>query len=371
LRYAADRLRYARGTRLVLGNALAGRLLRNLLDRSVPVWFDAKTLRLETEGGAVTGLIVEKDGASKRIRALRGVVMAGGGFPASAQMRARHLPQPTPQYTPAYEGCTGVTLELAQAVGAALGRPGEDNALWFPSSIATRADGSTAVYPHIVLDRAKPGLIAVNSAGRRFVDEAVSYHEFTRAMYRAHRVEPSIPAWLVCDRRFLWKYGLGMIRPLTLRIDSFVQRGYLHRADSVHALAREIGVDPEGLAQTVRRHNEYAGTGVDPEFGKGGNPYDLGNGDPGHRPNPCIGPIERPPFFAVAVVPTPLGTSLGLSTDANAQVLDAGGEPIDGLYACGNDMHSVMGGEYPGAGSQLGLAMTFGYLAALHALGRG
>ena len=370
-RYAADRLRYARGTRLVLGNALAGRLLRNLLDRGVPVWFDAKTLRLETEAGAVTGLLVEQGGATKRIRARRGVVMAGGGFPASAQMRARHLPQPTPEYTPAYEGCTGATLELAQAAGAALGRPGEDNALWFPSSVARRADGSTAVYPHIVLDRAKPGLIAVNSAGRRFVDEAASYHEFTRAMYRAHRSVPGIPAWLVCDRRFLWKYGLGMIRPLTLRIDPFVRRGYLRRAESVHALAREIGVDPDGLAQTVRRHNEYARTGVDPEFGKGGNPYDLGNGDPAHRPNPCIGPIERPPFFAVAVLPTPLGTSLGLSTDANARVVDARGEPIAGLYACGNDMHSVMGGEYPGAGSQLGLAMTFGYLAALDAVGRG
>jgi succinate dehydrogenase/fumarate reductase flavoprotein subunit len=149
-----------------------------------------------------------------------------------------------------------------------------------------------------------------------------------------------------------------------------VRRGYLRRADSIDALAREIGVDPAGLAETVRRHNEYARNGVDPEFGKGGNRYDLGNGDPAHGPNPCLGPIDRPPFFAVAVLPTPLGTSLGLSADEHARVLDARGEPIAGLYACGNDMHSVMGGEYPGAGSQLGLAMTFGFLAALHATGR-
>ncbi len=371
LRYAADRLRYARGTRLVLGNALAGRLYRNLLDREVPVWLEARTLALETDAGAIAGLVVERDGRRVRIRARRAVVMAGGGFPASPEMRARHLPLPTPEHTPAYEGCTGETLALAQAAGAALGPPGLDNALWFPSSIARRADGSTAVYPHIVLDRAKPGLVAVNSAGRRFVDEAVSYHEFTRAMYRAHRDTPAIPAWLVCDRRFLWKYGLGMIRPLTLRLDAFVRRGYLRRADTIEALARAIGVDPAGLTDTVRRHNEYARTGVDPEFGKGGNRYDLGNGDPAHGPNPCLGPIDRPPFFAVAVVPTPLGTSLGLSTDENGQVCDARGDPIPGLYACGNDMHSAMGGEYPGAGSQLGLAMTFGYLAALHAAGQG
>jgi len=370
-RYAIDRLRYARGTRLVLGNALAGRLLRNLLDRGVRVWYESETVGLVREADGVVGLVVEHEGRRSRVRALRAVVMAGGGFPANAQLRERHLPQPTPQYTPAYEGCTGETFELARSVGAALGEPGLDNALWFPSSIAPRADGSTAVYPHIVLDRAKPGLVAVNSAGRRFVDEAVSYHEFTRAMYRAHQSVPSIPAWLVCDRRFLWKYGLGMVRPMTLRIERFVRRGYLHRADSISALAASIGVDPQGLEETVRRHNEFARIGVDRDFGKGGNRYDLGNGDPDHVPNPCLGRIENAPFFAVAVVPTPLGTSLGLSTDAQARVLDTEGEPIPGLYACGNDMHSVMGGEYPGAGSQLGLAMTFGFVAALHACSRG
>ena len=121
----------------------------------------------------------------------------------------------SPQYTAAFEGCIGDTFSLAREVGAALGAPGEDNAFWFPSSIARRDDGTTAVYPHIALDRSKPGLVAVNSAGRRFVDEASSYHEFTRAMYRSHRDVPTIPAVLICDRRFVWKYGLGMIRPLT------------------------------------------------------------------------------------------------------------------------------------------------------------
>jgi predicted oxidoreductase len=120
----------------------------------------------------------------------------------------------------------------------------------------------------------------------------------------------------------------------------------------------------------VRAANEHARTGVDLEFHKGENSYDRGNGDPGHGPNPCLGPIVTPPFCAVAVVPTPLGTSLGLSTNPSAQVLDAGGRPIPGLYACGNDMHSPFGGEYPGAGAQLGLAMTFGYVAARHAAER-
>ncbi len=367
-RYAADRLRYKRGTRLVLGNALAARLFKNLLDRRAAFWFNAKTVRLISDHGRVSGLAVNRGGAEARVRASRGIILAGGGFPASPELRERYLPKPVAQYTSAYAGCTGDTLLLAQAIGAALGPPGEDNALWFPSSIAIRKDGSIAVFPHIVLDRAKPGLVAVNSAGRRFVDEGTSYHRFTRAMYRSHREVPSIPAWLVCDRRFVWKYGLGMIRPMTPWLKPFVERDYLRVANSVEDLARAIGVDRTGLAETIRAHNAFARTGVDAEFGKGNNAYDRAYGDPTHAPNPCLGPIDRPPYCAVAVHPTPLGTSLGVLTNRHAQALDGSGRPISGLYACGNDLHSVMGGEYPGPGSQLGLGMTFGYLAARHAM---
>lgn len=111
------------------------------------------------------------------------------------------------------------------------------------------------IYPHIALDRSKPGLVPVNAAGRRFVDEAVSYHEFTRAMYRSHSTVPTIPAVLVCDRRFVRKYRLGMIRPLTPSLRRYVDIGYLHVGDSVADLAKKIGVDPAGLAATVAAAN--------------------------------------------------------------------------------------------------------------------
>lgn len=367
VRYLADRTRWRRGTRLVLGNALAARLFHNLRRRAVPVWLNAAARRLIVEQGRVRGLVVERGGAELTIGARGGVVMAGGGFPASPELCERYLPKPMAQYTAAYQWCRGETILLAQSAGAALGPPGEDNALWFPSSIGRRRDGTTAVYPHIVLDRAKPGLIAVNAAGRRFVNEAVSYHRFTRAMYRAHQTTPAIPAMLICDHRFLWNYGLGMVRPRTPWPGRFVKSGYLKAAATLEELARKIGVDGAGLADTVNRHNEFARTGVDADFGKGANAYDRWAGDAEHRPNPCLGPIEQPPFYAVALVPTPLGTSLGLLTNRHSQTLDASGRPIEGLYACGNDMHSAVGGEYPGAGAQLGLAMTFGYLVAMHA----
>jgi succinate dehydrogenase/fumarate reductase flavoprotein subunit len=370
-RYLADRLGYARGTRLVLGNALVARLLKAARDRGVPVLTGVRTHRLVTARGRVGGVEATVNGARRTIAARCGVVLAGGGFPANAALRAQYLPAPVAEFTPAAPGCDGSTIELGLAAGAALGSSGLDNALWFPSSTMTRADGSTAVYPHIVLDRAKPGLIAVNSAGKRFVNEAVSYHEFVRAMYRAHQQTPAIPAWLVCDRNFIRRYGLGLIRPRTPSLRTLVASGYLREGATVAALAEAIGAPPAALQATVERFIGFARAGIDADFDKGGSIYDRSNGDPDVRPNPCLGPIARPPFYAVPVLPTPLGTSLGLRADTSARACDANGRPVPGLYVCGNDMQSAFGGEYPGAGAQLGQAMTFGWIAARHAASDG
>jgi 3-oxosteroid 1-dehydrogenase len=370
VRWAADRVRYPRGTRLAMGNALVANLFQKLLQRDGRVWFTATATRLLTDDGRVTGAIVAYQGCALRVRVRRGVVLAGGGFAASPQWRAEHLPSPTPQYTRAGEGSTGDTLALAQAVGGALGEPRDDNAFWFPSSIGRRRDGSTVVFPHI-WDRAKPGIVAVNAAGRRFVDESVSYHRFTRAMYDSHKAVPTIPAWLVIDAAALAKYGLGMIRPHTpaALLRKYLKAGYLHRGTTVRELAASIGVDPDGLERTVADTNRYARTGVDEEFGKGTSVFGHQYGDAAHTPNVNLGPIGTAPFSAIAVVPTPLGTALGLRTDPSARVLDEAGEPIPGLYACGNDAQSVMASEYPGAGCQVGAGLTFGYVAARHAVG--
>jgi 3-oxosteroid 1-dehydrogenase len=366
-RYLSDRLRFSRGTRLVLGNALVARLFHALRNRGVQVLTRAHTARLIRKHGRIAGVATTIEGRPVEISARRAVVLAGGGFPASASWRAQHLPKPVPEYSPAAPGCDGSTLALALEVGASLGKSGTDNALWFPSSIAKRSDGTTAVYPHIVLDRSKPGLIAVNSEGKRFVNEAVSYHEFVRAMYRASRETPAIPAWLICDQRFLRRYGLGLIRPRALSIRKYVASGYLHEASNIAGLAQALQLPPENLSATVVRFNTFASHGTDEDFGKGGTIYDRSNGDPAVHPNPCLGPLNKPPYYAVSVLPTPLGTSRGLRADIHARVLDENDDPIPGLYVCGNDMESAFGGEYPGAGAQLGQAMTFGWIAARHA----
>ena len=219
------------------------------------MWFTATATELLREDGRVVGAVVAHQGRELRVRARRGVVLAGGGFSASPEWRGRYLPSPTPQYTRAAEGATGATLRLAQAVGGALGEPRDDNAFWFPSSVGRRRDGTTAVFPHI-WDRAKPGIVAVDEAGRRFVDESVSYHRFVRAMYAAHG--GARPAWLVIDAAALRRYGLGMVRPHTPR-SSEVPRGGVPapRGDRARA-GRDDRRGPDGLTATVAAANRAA-----------------------------------------------------------------------------------------------------------------
>jgi succinate dehydrogenase/fumarate reductase flavoprotein subunit len=370
LRYVVDRLRFSRGTRLVMGNALIGQLYYSLKKNAVPVMFGAALDDLVRENGAVTGAILSTAAGSLRVRARRGVVLATGGLAHNTRLRETFMPSPAPRHSMAVAEDTGDGITLAETIGAKLeAGPNRMGGLWSPVSITRRRDGSTGLYPHIILDRAKPGLIAVNSAGRRFVNEGVSYHDFVEAMYQSHKSNPTIPAWLICDADFVLKYGIGALHPGTRNVRKFETTGYVTCADTIDGLAQSLGIDGDGLIDTVTRHNRFAQDGHDPDFGKGSTVLNQFNGDADNHPNPCLAPITMPPFVAVEVWPAEIACSSGLATDESARVLDGDSAPIDGLYACGNDMASVMGGHYPGPGTTLGPAIVFGYRAAKHAAG--
>ena len=372
-RHLLDRVGHPRGTRIANGNALVARLALTLKERGVPMLLSSPATRLLREERRVSGAVLERGGRPVEVHAARGVVLACGGFPANEEMKRRyypHLRAGKNHHSLPPAGNRGDGIRIAREAGAAFSPDAGRPAAWTPVSLVPRPQGGEAPYPHFI-DRGKPGVIAVDRRGMRFVNEASSYHDFVLAMFEACRDEPRVDACLVADHRAVRRYGLGAVPPAPGRIGPHLRSRYLLRGESVEALAEEAGIDPGGLRSTVERFNAEAARGEDPEFGKGGNVYNRFNGDPTHRPNPCLEPLRTPPYYAVRVIPGDLGTFMGLRTDAFARVLDEARAPIPGLYATGNDVASFMGGNYPGAGITIGPAMTFGYLAARHLAGVG
>lgn len=366
--YGKQRLSHKRGTTLYLGNALAGRLYKSVLDLKVDVEIDTSVVRLlhTSDRRSVTGVEVSAKSQLRKIFAKKAVVLATGGLSHSTSLRRGYIPARVADVTACAASDSlhrGGELAL-DATDALLSLPTEKGGFWVPVSTFQRADQSLGVYPHTVTDRAKPGLIAVNQMGKRFVNEAVSYHEFVKA--QVDEDNNAVPAYLICDSRFLWKYGLGKIKPFTYKLDTDVASGYLKRADSLDELGAQLCLPIAALVNTVHTFNQAAAFGEDPEFGRGSNAYQRHLGDADQQPNPCVAAINRPPFYAVEVIPSDLGMSAGLQTDAHARVLGIDNRPITGLYACGNDMASVMNGAYPGPGITLGPALTFAYIAAQH-----
>jgi succinate dehydrogenase/fumarate reductase flavoprotein subunit len=363
-RHAIDRLSHARGTRLMMGNALVARLLISLRDRNVPVLMNSSVIAIQADNGSPSSVSITQDGVTRQLSCRGGLVAATGGFNRNPQLRAKLLRQPIAEYCPGAPGHTGQLHELLTGLGARYGNDGRDSAFWTPVSVRNRASGEIAVFPHFIFDRGRPGTVTVNQSGRRFVNEALSYHPFAQGMFEADARSPSIPAFLIADETALRKYGLGMVRPGRWGRAPFLKDGYLTRAETVPELAVSLGIDQVNLVETITRFNQFARTGIDEDFARGSTDYQrITAGDMSHAPNPCLGPIVTPPFYAVRLFPGDIGAATGFVTDESSCALRRDGSRIEKLYACGNDMHSVMGGNYPGPGITLGPAIVFAYNA--------
>jgi 3-oxosteroid 1-dehydrogenase len=343
------------------GVALMGYLLTALLKADIPVWTDSPLIDLVSEEGRVTGAVIRRDGRTMRVRARRGVLLAAGGFAHNDVMRRKYGRQPaSTRWTSANPGDSGEVTEAAIRHGAAVDLM--DEAWWIPSSLLPDGKPQFAVY-----ERSKPFAFLVDGNGDRFCNEAASYMEVGRRMYERQAAgTQAVPSWWITDsrnrKRYLWGTTPGGITPR-----AWISSGYVKKADTIEALARLCDIDPARLRATTDRFNTAAARGEDPDFHKGERAYDRYYGDPSHKPNPCVGPVEKAPFYAFALYPGDVGTSGGVLTDEHARVLDDEGAPIGGLYATGNGTASVMGRHYPGAGASIGASFAFGWIAAHHA----
>jgi 3-oxosteroid 1-dehydrogenase len=348
---------------LTNGAALIGQMLAIAGERGIPVWTECPVTDLLVEDGRVVGVHATRGGRSIVVRARRGVLLSAGGFAHNAEMRRRYAPdrRQQPRWSIANPGDTGDALQAAMALGARTDLM--DEAWWLPTPRGGKFGQST-----LVDARFRPGAIFVDGEGQRFVNEANSYMEIGRAMYERDRTARAVPCWLVFDDGYRRRYSHGLSRPGSLP-KGLIESGMLKRADTLAALAAECGIDADGLVAEVARFNRNAAAGVDPDHGRGSSAYNRAMGDPGHKPNPSLGPLERAPFYAVEVVPSDIGTCGGLVTDADGRVLGTGDQPIPGLYATGNITATVMGRHYLGAGASIANTMVFGYRAARHAAG--
>lgn len=377
LRYAWDVLLYQRGMRLVNGNALVAGLAASAFAKGVDIRTQYAVQRLITEHGRVVGAVVRTPEGDLDIRAHCGVVLACGGFPHDTARKKEllpHAPTGAEHWSAASRANTGDGLRLGESAGGRVATHMLQAAALAPVSLVPRADGSMAHFPHLI-ERGKPGLIAVTAQGERFTNEADAYHDFIQSLLKITPEGRSVQAWLVCDHRFIRRYGLGAAKPAPFPLSKVLANGYLKRGDTLPALAQACGIQADALQKTVLLYNRMAQLGLDEDFAKGQTAYNRIQGDASYvqtlgLSNPCMATLARGPFYAVKVVPGSLGTFAGLHVNAHAQVLDTQNQPIAGLYAGGNDMNSMMGGTYPSGGITLGPAMTFGYLAAHHAASR-
>jgi succinate dehydrogenase/fumarate reductase flavoprotein subunit len=357
LRFAADKVRYGRGTRLVMGNALVGRLYKSALDAGVMLWTESPINQLLSKDGQVIGATIRHEGADVSVHATCGVVLATGGFAANDQMRAKFFPMGKETLSLMPSSNTGDGLSLAMDAGGIMENGNATNAVWSALSRYRQSDGTILPCQHF-LDLGRPGAILVNRQGERFANEATQF--VVQNMYDTG----SVPAWIICDAKFIHKYGLGIVLPRGMRLKRLLREGYLLKAPTLLALAEKIGVDGDNLLRTVEQTNVAARAGHGDPMGKGGGEFDRYLGDASHKPHPNLGLIETGPFYAIEVFPGETGSTLGLRVGPHCEVLDKDGDAISGLYACGLDMNSLWAGLPPANGANHGANMTFGYIIA-------
>lgn len=341
------------------GRALVASLMNIVMKRGIPVRLSTRLVDLVAEDGAVTGVMVENDGRRYQLDAPAGVLLAAGGYARNPQLR-QELQGRDKFWTNAIPEDQGDAYRLAAKAGAASELT--EDCWWMPSIQVGPEQNGLALGL-----RALPGSIVVDPRGQRYMNEARCYMSAGKTMYDHGAADER--HWLIMDGKFLKRYIFAEMSQKSLRAQ-MIEEGFLKRADTIPELAKACDIDPEGLSETVERFNSFARAGKDLDFKRGDTAYDRYWADPDHGPNPSLGEIVNPPFWAAVLRPGDLGTNGGLKTDHHARVLDTKDRPIAGLFAAGNGSGSPFGRSYPGAGATIAAASTFGFIAGSEAAAR-
>jgi 3-oxosteroid 1-dehydrogenase len=314
------------------------------------------------------GVRAKRDGKHLFVKANRGVVVAVSSY-ERRQDYNKTLSQQLELGSMVFSTVDGSNFRLAGPVGARIARvpditslgflvPGEEDEEGFPLW--------RSALPVI----GQPHTIVVNRKGKRFGNEAFyrSFYYTIDIIDGGDQTHPNFPCWAIIDSQVREKYPFGPITP-----GQDWPKGLGAVADSIADLAQKIGVDPAGLEATIASFNAHAERGEDPEFGRGRHPWSVWMcGDPYHKPNGNLGPLVRPPFYAVELKRMG-GTAIpstGLLTDHHSRVIGWDDKPIEGLYAAGNSVARMETGAVMQSGISNARGMTYGWLAARHACGR-
>ncbi|MFB3812619.1 MAG: FAD-binding protein [Terriglobales bacterium] len=346
---------------VVQGNSLIGGLLKACLDRNIPILLNTRAVELVVENSRVAGVRAQREGKDYFVRGEGGVVLACGGFEWNEELKAKYMPGvPTHPNSPPFNEGDGIIM--AAQIGADLAHMHE--AWWMPATSVPGEEYEGRPYSQLCLaERTCPHSILVNRKGRRFVNEAANYNDMGKAFFHFNENGigyRNVPCWAILDSHYREQYSLMTVAP------GDPDPEWMIKDDTLAGLARKTGVDADGLAETVARFNSFVRGGKDLDFGRGNSAYDRYVGDT-TAPNPVLGCIEKPPFYAAQIHPGTLGTKGGPRTNEHAQVLDVRGNVIAGLYAAGNTAAPVSGPSYYGGGATIGIAVTFGYIAGIHA----
>ena len=365
------RIKRKRSRRLAFGAASVTRLFASIKKRNIPIWRSAELKEFILRDNKVIGAVIQKDGRLIKVQARRGVIVASGGFGQNQEMREKYLPKPTNSDW----GCepktnTGDPIKAAEAIGAQL--KFMDKAWW-----VTTVKAPNEEFPRLSeVEKSLPGNYTVNKSGKRFANESQNYLTFMlEVLDKEKKGESCAPMYMIFDANHRKNYPVGPLMPGKFFPDKLVKiihtdwfgSDFLTTANTIEELAIQTGIDSEALQSTVKRVNNFSATGKDLDFQRGDNERDRFSGDPSLL-NPCLGPIDKAPFYAMRIDPGEFATCGGMAINEYGQVLNNDNQAIAGLYATGNCTPALLT-TYPGPGATIGPAMTFGFIAGKHISG--